>query len=170
MSQPTVMRCQCGQVECRGSGKPFLAAVCYCDDCQEAAKQIAASGKGPAVADPDGGTALCLIRDDRFAIVKGGEHLRPHRLNPGTPTSRMVASCCNSAMFLDFSDGRFWRSAMVNRIDGAKPPIEMRLMTRYRSSPMPWPDDAPRHAGFPLSPLLRIARQWLAMKFSPNQQ
>lgn len=164
MTTLTTLRCQCGAVECVGKGAPFLSATCYCDHCQEAAGQIESAGNSPAVTDPDGGTALCLIREDKFSIERGNDLLRPHQIEPNSPTSRMVASCCNSAMFLQFSDGRFWKSALVNRIVGPKPAIEMRLCTRFRSSELPWPDHAPRHAGFPLSALWRVARQWFAMK------
>lgn len=164
MSAATILRCHCGQVECRGKGEPFLSAVCYCDHCQEAARQIEADGNGPPVAEADGGTALCLIRDDRFSITRGEELLRPHRLDPASVTARMVASCCNSAMFLAFSDLRFWKSVMINRIDGTRPAIEMRLMTRFRASTLPWSDDAPRFTGFPLSSLWRVLKQGVAMK------
>jgi hypothetical protein len=160
----SILRCQCGAVECSGQGPPFLSAVCYCDDCQQAAWQIEAAGKGPRVTDPDGGTALCLFRDDKFSIERGTDLLQPHRLEPTSATGRMVASCCNSAMFLDFADGRFWKSAMIDRIVGPMPAIEMRLCTRYRTSPLPWPDKAPQHENFPLSALWRVAQQWLAMK------
>lgn len=164
MTQDTILRCQCGLVECQGHGAPFLCAACYCDHCQEAAKQIEAGGRGPPVADPDGGTALCLIRNDKFTVERGIELLRPHHREPSSSTSRMVTSCCNTAMFLEFSDGRFWKSAMLSRIVGTKPKIEMRLCTRYRTSVLPWPDNAPRHAGFPVHSLLRVGRQWIAMK------
>lgn len=106
MTEQITLRCQCGAVECTAQGRPFLSAVCYCDDCQEAARQIAATGNGPPVADPDGGTGLCLIRDDRFRIERGADLLKPHRLEPDSATSRMIAACCNSALFLSFSDGR----------------------------------------------------------------
>lgn len=164
MTDDTVLQCQCGSVECRGRGAPFLVAVCYCDHCQEAARQIEAAKAGPAVADPDGGTALCLIRDDLFTVTRGSDRLQSHKRDPASATSRMVASCCNSAMFLDFADGRFWKSAMVRRIAGNQPTIEMRLCTRYRDSALAWPDEVPRHARFPLSALGRIAHQWAAMK------
>lgn len=164
MTEHITLRCQCGAVECTAQGRPFLSAVCYCDDCQEAARQIAATGNGPPVADPDGGTGLCLIRDDRFRIERGADLLKPHRLEPDSATSRMVAACCNSALFLSFSDGRFWKSVMIGRIVGTRPPVEMRLCTRYRDSALPWPDTAPRHAKFPWSALWRVARQWFAMK------
>ncbi|MFM5950807.1 MAG: DUF6151 family protein [Novosphingobium sp.] len=164
MNMKTLLRCQCGAVECSGTCAPFLSAVCYCDDCQNAARQIEAIGKGPAISEPDGGTALCLIRDDQFTIEHGADLLKPHQLDPTSATCRMIASCCNSAIYLEFSDGRFWKSAMIGRILGTKPPIEMRLCTKYRSSNLPWPDDAPRHAGFPLSAFARVGWQWLAMK------
>lgn len=163
MSAETILQCQCGAIECKGAGLPFLSAVCYCDHCQEAAHQIEAKG-GPLVADADGGTALCLIRNDKFKIERGSDKLRPHLRDSASSTSRMVASCCNSAMFLDFTDGRFWKSVMIARIAGPKPKIEMRLCTRYRNSLLPWPDEAPRHAKFPVSALARIGRQWLDMK------
>ena len=164
MTTKTILQCQCGAVECAGWGAPFLSAVCYCDDCQAAARQIEDSGNGPAVADPDGGTALCLIRNDKFSITRGADLLQLHRLKPDSATSRKIAACCNSAMFLSFSDGRFWKSAMAGRIVGAKPRIEMRLCTIFRKSPLPWPDEAPRHPKFPVSALWRVAKQWAAMK------
>lgn len=125
---------------------------------------IEESGNGPAVMEADGGTALGLIRDDRFQITKGADLLTPHLRDPASATSRMVASCCHSAMFLSFSDGRFWKSAMVSRVIGARPEIEARLCTKFRDSALPWPDNAPRYSGFPNRALFMIARQWLNMR------
>lgn len=164
MSEHSFANCACGQVECQGIGTPFLSAVCYCDDCQNAARNIECADQGPLVAESDGGTALCLIRNDNFRITRGAELLQPYRLDPASATSRMIASCCNSAMFLTFSDGRFWKSVMINRMVPPDLAIEMRLFTRFRTSALPWPDEAPRHTRFPLSALLRIGRQWLNMK------
>jgi hypothetical protein len=160
-----VIRCQCGRVECLGIGAPILAATCYCSDCRAAARQIEAAG-GPPVADPDGGTALSLFRNDRFSHSRGAELLVPHKLRADSPTSRMVASCCNSALYLRFADGRFWVSVMNNRMLGAQPEIEARLETRNRDSTLPWPDDAPRYATFPKRWLFRLLGEWFRMKLS----
>lgn len=157
------LRCKCGQVECSSTRLPMLTAVCYCDDCQAAAREIAA-GNGPPVADLDGGTALSLLRLDRFARTRGAMLLAPYKLRADSPTSRIIASCCNSAMYLSFSDTRFWVSAMTNRIVGAKPRIESRLAVEFRDSALPWPDDAPRYTGYPKRYLLRLLGQWIAMK------
>jgi hypothetical protein len=158
-----VIRCQCGRVECRGKGPPMIAAACYCDDCQAAARAIEAGG-GPPVADADGGTALSLFRLDRFSHAKGAELLVPHRLREDSPTSRMVASCCNSAMYLAFADTRFWVSVMNNRIVGERPRIESRLAVEFRDPTLPWPDEVPRYTGYPKRYLFRLLGQWIAMK------
>lgn len=142
----------------------MLTAVCYCDDCQAAARAIEMAGFGPPVADADGGTTLSLFRLDRFATTRGAELLSPHKLRSDSPTSRMVASCCNSAMYLAFSDARFWVSAMRERIIGEKPPVESRLAVEFRESAPPWPDDAPRYTGYPKRYLVRLLGQWILMK------
>lgn len=166
MAAVTVLTCRCRQVECHGDGAPILTACCYCDDCQAAAQQIAALGEGPLVADPDGGTALCLIRNDRFAHIRGAELLVAHKLRPESPVSRMVASCCNSAMYLQFADGRFWVSAMRNRINGTQPAIGSRLATKFRDPSQPWPDDAARYKGIPARLILLMLGEWFKMKLS----
>ena len=33
----------------------------------------------------------------------GQQYLEEHRLKPESPTRRVIAKCCNSAMFLDFT-------------------------------------------------------------------
>ncbi|MDE2410958.1 MAG: hypothetical protein KGM18_04185 [Sphingomonadales bacterium] len=160
------MQCACGAVECAITAPPIGTAVCYCADCQAAARMIEAEGHGPAVADADGGTALALIRNDRFALLKGEEHMTAHKLRPDSPTSRLVAGCCNSAMFIAFDDWRFWKSTMIERWTGDKPAIEMRLEVRDRTSDLPFPDDVPRYPTFPKTFLIRILRQWVAFKLA----
>ncbi|MGL4497234.1 MAG: hypothetical protein ACRCUX_15585, partial [Beijerinckiaceae bacterium] len=105
-----ISRCQCGSVVCEGSGEPILSAVCYCRDCQEGSRRIEAMPTAPTLRDPDGGTHYLTYRDDRFRCVAGAELLVPHRLKPKSATRRMVASCCNSGMFLKYEKG-FWTSA-----------------------------------------------------------
>lgn len=159
-----LLRCQCGAVECLGHGKPIGTAVCYCNDCQAAARQIEAMPDAPAVADPDGGTALTLFRANRFDVVRGAENLIAHKLRPDSPTNRMVASCCNSAMFLSFDKGPHWVSTLRNRFAGAKPSIEYRHMTKFRTSTLPYPDTVTTYSRFPIRFLVTVLQDWVAMK------
>lgn len=158
------IRCQCGQVKIRVTGEPILAAACYCDDCQEAARQIEAKGGGPSVADPDGGTALALVRDDKFAIEQGEDRLVRHKLKPDSPTGRQVASCCNSALYIDFDDGRFWKSTMIDRWNDPRPIVESRLQVQFRDSILPYADNAPRYRKTPPRLFVRILLEMIRMK------
>lgn len=159
-SKTTTVRCQCGQVECAVAGEPISTAVCYCGDCQEAARQIMASGNGPPVMAADGGTALSLVRDDRFKVVKGADLLRAHKLKPDSATNRQVATCCNSAVFLNFDKGPFWVSVMRDRMSEPQPPIAMRIQTKDRTSTLPFPDDAPAYKSFPKIFVVRLLWEW----------
>ncbi len=152
--------CECGKVAFRADGPTLGTAVCYCDDCQEAARQIEARGDGPTVADPDGGTALSLWRKDKVTNLQGGELVVEHRLNSKTTTKRLVTSCCNSAMFIDFDRGPFWISVLHDRIAEPRPPIEFRHMTKYRNSALPYPDDAPTYPTFPKMFVGRLMWNW----------
>jgi hypothetical protein len=96
------------------------------------------------VLDADGGTSYLLYRRDRVACTKGSEHLQEFRLIPDSPTRRMVASCCNSAMLLDFTKGH-WLTLYRGRFASGAPPIEMRVMTRDRPQAVRLSDDVPHY-------------------------
>lgn len=162
--QTHLLRCQCGAVECVGQGAPIGTAVCYCDDCQAAGNQLAELPGAPPVLDPDGGTALTLFRTSRFAVRQGGERLVAHKLRPDSVTNRMVASCCNSAMFLSFDKGPHWVSTLRNQFVAEQPSIQFRHMTKYRTSTLPYPDAVKTHPKFPPRFLGMVLRDWVWMK------
>ena len=102
---PTSASCRCGKVKLQLTGAPILRGICYCTSCQEAGRRHrAAPGADPVVAQ-DGGTDYVLCRKDRVRCVKGGDLLEERRLKPDSPTRRLFAHCCNTAMFLDFTKG-----------------------------------------------------------------
>ena len=154
--------CACGQVRLEARGAPIVAAACYCDDCQAGARRIEALPGAPAVMDADGGTPLLVYRDDRIACVAGAHLLEAVRLKPRSRTRRMVATCCNSAMFLKFEPGH-WVSAYRKRFGDDAPPVTLRTQVQHRSSDLAYPDDAPRFAKFPLRLFWLLIRSRLAM-------
>lgn len=164
-------RCRCGAVELAATGRPIIASVCYCDDCQAAARQIAtlASPLAP-VDDTDGGTQYLLFRKDRFACTKGFEHLTAIKLTDASATRRMVAACCNSAMYMAFDDKRHWVSAYRNRFEGDFPPLEVRICTRSRMSNEPLDSSVPSYAGYPPKLIFRLAGSMLAMTLAPKRK
>src|SRR5580698_5032873 len=139
--------CQCGKVRLEATGAPILTAVCYCADCQEAGRRLAQLASAPPVLASDGGTEIVLCRKDRVRCVSGAGHLEEHRLKPDSPTRRLVATCCNSAMFLDFTKGH-WLSMYRCRFPADAPEIEMRVMTRDRRASVALADDVPNYRGY----------------------
>lgn len=136
--------CACGRVVFEARGAPIVGASCYCNSCQTAGRRIEQLPSAPTVLDADGGTSYLLYRRDRIACIKGSEHLQEFRLTPDLPTRRMVASCCNSAMLLEFTKGH-WLTMYRRRFPSDAPPVEMRVMTRDRPQAAQPSDDVPNY-------------------------
>jgi hypothetical protein len=100
----------------------------------------------PPVLNPDGGTDYVLYRKDRVQCVTGQEYLEEHRLKPDSPTRRVIATCCNSGMFVDFTKGH-WLTMYRNRFTAGAPPLEMRVMTQDRRGGVALADDLPNYHG-----------------------
>ena len=156
--------CQCGKVMFAAARSPILAASCYCGSCQQAAQEFANLSSAAQVADADGGTPIVLYRKDRVLCKTGKEHLEEFRLKPDSPTRRLIATCCNSPMFLDFTKGH-WLSIYRKRLPDGAPPIEMRIMTRDRRAGVMLADDVPNHDGYPGRFMLRLILARIAMGF-----
>ncbi len=156
--------CRCGKVKFEAVGAPILTGACYCASCQEAGRRFEQLPSAPPVLDPDGGTGYVLYRKDRVQCVTGQEHLEEHRLKPDSPTRRVIATCCNSAMFLDFTKGH-WLTLYRNRFPAGAPPLEMRIMTRDRRDGGALADDLPNYDGHSGKAMLRLIAAWIAMSF-----
>lgn len=139
-------RCRCGKVEMEIMGAPIARTVCDCAYCRAAARALGALPGAAPIVDDSGGVAYVLFRKDRVRCTSGQSHLREHRLNPASPTRRIVADCCNSFMFADFTKGH-WLSLAQDRFDE----------TAIAAAPQ-----ADRHAtGF----LFRLVVTWVRMGF-----
>lgn len=123
--QARMAACVCGKVQFEALGSPIVNVVCHCDDCQTGAHAIEALAHASPLLDEYGGTPLAVYRDDRFSCVRGAELLQGHKLNAQAPTTRYVASCCNSAMYLKYAPG-WWKSVYRGRFAGALPPLRSR--------------------------------------------
>jgi hypothetical protein len=153
---------RCGKVKLEAVGRPILTASCYCASCQEAGSGFEQLPSAPPVLNPEGGTDYVLYRKDRVQCVVGREYLEERRLKPDSPTRRVIATCCNSAMFLDFTKGH-WLTMYRNRFLAGAPPVEMRIMTQDRRKGVALADDLPnydRHSG---KAMVRLIAAWVAM-------
>jgi len=159
--------CVCGKVTLETRGAPIGAAVCYCDDCQAAGRQIEALPGAPPVLDPDAGTSVVLYRRDRLSCVRGAELLQAVKLKPTSTTIRYVAGCCNTAMYLGFDDGKHWVDVFRARLEGEAPPIAVRMCTRFAPEGIEIPKDAPSSPGFSFAFIAKVMAARVAMMFGP---
>jgi hypothetical protein len=146
------------------TGAPIVHTACYCASCQEAGRQIEQLPNASPVLDADGGTDFVLYRKDRVRCVQGGERMQAHRLKPESPTRRMVAACCNSAMLLDFTKGH-WLTIYRARMPESVPPLEMRVMTADRREGAVLPQDAPNYATHSGKFMWKLLAAWVSMGF-----
>jgi len=156
--------CQCGKVKFETVGSPILTGTCYCTSCQQGGRQLGQLPAASPLLDPDSGTSMVLVRKDRVRCVTGQAYLEEHRLKPESATRRVVATCCNSAMFLDFTKGH-WLSMFRNRFATDAPPLEMRVMTAERRAGVELADDLPNYAGHSGKFMLKLIAAWIAMGF-----
>lgn len=160
-----IARCSCGKCELALTGAPIATAACYCTSCQTAGERFEALPGGHVVLDADGSTAYLLQRKDRVTCTKGAELLREYRLKPDSPTRRVVASCCNSPMFLEFSGGH-WVSVYRDRLAREeRPTIEMRTMTMDRRAGVEFSDAIPSYRKHSGKFMWRLLTAWAAMGF-----
>lgn len=158
------LTCHCGQAALETVGTPILAPVCYCTDCQEAGRQFEQLIHAPQVREGDGGTQYVLFRTDRVRCVQGEHLLAEHRLSPDSKTRRVLATCCNSPMFLDVSQGH-WLTLYRRRFGEPAPAVDMRVMTREKRPEVELPNDVPNYPGHSGKFMWKLLRAWFAMGF-----
>jgi hypothetical protein len=163
LKNDVIASCSCGSVELEAIGAPITSLVCYCDDCQEGARQIEALPNARPVRDPDGGTAYIVYRKDRVKCSKGAPLLRSHKIGEKSATNRVVASCCNSAMLLNFDDGKHWVDVYRARVRGDIPPLQMRVCAKFKPENINVPSDVRGYAGYPLKFLAKLLAARIAM-------
>ncbi|HEX4177683.1 MAG TPA: DUF6151 family protein [Rhizomicrobium sp.] len=156
--------CPCGQVALEAAGAPILSATCYCESCRKAARQFEQAPDAPTVLNAEGGVDYCLFRKDRVRITRGAEHLREHRLTAASPTRRVVTTCCNAPMFLDFTKGH-WLNLYRDRLGAGAPPLEMGVMAKERPPGVPRPGGLPAYPTYPPKFMIKLLTTWAAMGF-----
>lgn len=157
--------CRCSQTVLELTGSPIMVVECLCDSCRRAASTLEALPGAPPMADEKRATRSAMYRKDRVACSRGARNLREFRLKPDSKTRRIVATCCNSAMMLDFTQGH-WIDVYAKRwpLDSV-PVAEMRTMVGDLPPGTPLPDDIPNGKGHGFSFFRKLLWAWVAMGF-----
>lgn len=165
MNDVTQLQCRCGEVRMEAESPPIMSTECLCTSCRTAAGVLEALPGAPSLRETTGGTRMEMYRKDRVRCVKGSVNLREHRLTERATTRRVAAVCCNTPMFLDFTNGH-WVSLYSSRWpEGTLPPLQMRTMTSDLDDPSALPGDVPNLKTHSMGFFFRLIRAWIAMGF-----
>ena len=165
MQGTTYLNCACGAVEMEAQKSPILSTECHCTSCRTAADMMRALHGAPPLRESSGGIRMVMYPKDRVRCSKGAAHLREFRLTDTTKTRRVVAACCNTPMFLDFTQGH-WIDLYGHLWPiGTLPPLQMRTMTGDLDDPSILPRDVPNLKTHSPRFFLRLIGAWAAMRF-----
>lgn len=161
--EQSLVECSCGQVAVELKGAPIYCTVCHCDDCQFAADELVKLFPPEPITDSFLGTHYVLHRNDRYAVVRGQGLLHPYTFREISPTRRMVATCCNSPLFVTFENSQHWISLYRQRFVDEAPALQSRIATKFLKDPSTLPADPPAYRSFPLKLVVRLVVSRLQM-------
>jgi hypothetical protein len=162
-TKTTHLSCACGAFRLEVHGTPIISAECHCKSCSDAARRLETLPVPEAIKTIHGATRYVLYRKDRISLLAG--NLREFRLGPNASTRRVLASCCNTPIFLEFKGGH-WLSLYGNLWkQNELPPLELRTMIQDAPNRASVPDDVPSGALATAGFYGRLLAAWIAMGF-----
>ena len=165
MTPTTQLQCACGQVRFTVDREPIVSVECCCTSCRTAGRVMETLPGAPRIVEPNGATHLVLYRKDRIHFTKGTELLKESRLKPMSPTRRIVATCCNTPIGLDFTKGHWLSLYSCLWSANSLPPIEMRTMTSDVLEGTILSDDVPNPKRHTFSFFAKLLIAWVSMGF-----
>jgi hypothetical protein len=112
-----------------------------------------------------GATHFVLYRKDRARCTSGASHVKEFRLAPTAKTRRLVATCCNTPLLLEFTGGH-WLSIYARTWPAdTRPKAEMRTMVSDLPEGTRLPDDMPNCKTQSPKFMLKLLGAWIAMGF-----
>ncbi|WP_338868321.1 hypothetical protein [Myxococcus stipitatus] len=165
MTQSHPLRCACGQVQLEVAGAPIVSAECYCDSCRAAGARLQTLPSARPILGENGATRFMLYRKDRIRFLEGTHLLKEFRLTPESKTRRVIATCCNTPVFLEFENGH-WLSLYGHLWpEGTLPPLELRTMTSDLPRGVTLSGDIPSGKWSQAVFFARLLGAWVAMGF-----
>jgi len=165
MPSQQFLACTCGQVRLTTTGRPIATVECCCDSCRRAGARMQAVPGAPQVLGPQGQTHFVMQRKDRVRIDAGHSRLHAWRLSSTAGSRRVVAGCCNTPLFLEFSGGHWLSLYGLLWPDALRPAVEMRTMVNDLPDASVLPDDVPNLKTHSLRFYARPLKAWIAMGF-----
>ncbi|RXT55546.1 hypothetical protein B6S44_10610 [Bosea sp. Tri-44] len=165
MSQRMTIGCACGHTRLEVAGSPILVSECLCNSCRAAAARLAKLPNARSMLTAYDATPTAEYRKDRVGIVAGAESLREFRLKPEAGSRRIIATCCNTPVFLEMK-GAHWLSLYLHLWpEETRPKATLRTMTGDLPDASSLPADIPNLKTHTVSFYMKLLGAWIAMGF-----
>ncbi|NRP19507.1 hypothetical protein LPJGGPFB_02764 [Ensifer adhaerens] len=165
MSDTTHIGCACGQTRLKVQGTPILVSECLCDSCRAAAARLSGLPGARSILTSYEATPSAEYRKDRITIVSGEETLSEFRLSPDAGSRRVIATCCNTPVFLEMK-GAHWLSLYLHLWpQETRPKAALRTMVGDLPDASRLPKDIPNLKTHTVSFYAKLLCAWIAMGF-----
>lgn len=165
MGDTTQIGCACGQTRLEVEGKPIESVECCCTSCREAADRMQRLEGAPQILTAHSTTPFVMYRKDRVRFLSGTDNLAGFRLSPEATSTRVIATCCNTPVYLEFKGGHWLSLYGELWPDGTMPAPTMRTMASDLPEGAMLPDDIPNAKKQSLSFFAKLFGAWVAMGF-----
>ena len=165
MTKITRLACTCSKVVLELSGDPMISAECHCDSCRAGSTTLQALAGSPTFMEPNGGTHYVLYRKDRVSFKQGSEYLEQFRLKGDSPSRRVLATCCNTPVFLEFEKAHWLSLYACMWPDRSAPAAEERTMISDMPDSSVLLDDIPNMKHQSLTFYRKLLGAWIMMGF-----
>jgi hypothetical protein len=159
------LQCACGRTRLEVTGTPILVSECLCNSCRLAAARLATRPGGRSPLTPYGATPCAEVRKDRGRIVAGLETLCEFRLTPTSGTRRVVATCCDSLVFLEMKGAHRLSLDLDLRPAATRPRPVLRTMAADIADRSSLPNDLPNLDRHSVRFYAKRFGAWVAMGF-----
>lgn len=165
----TQRACTCGTLRLEMVGEPIIVSECHCNSCREAGERLGALPGAPRFMEDNGGTSFILCRKDRVKVTAGAETLKAFKLKPSSHTRRIVATCCNTPVFLEFKGGHWFSVYKSVWPADQSPATQLRTMTSDLPDPSVLDNTIPNGKRQSVAFFAKLFVAWAAMGFrSPD--
>jgi len=161
----TKLQCDCGTTQLDVFGRPIMVTECLCNSCRAAASRLEKLDGARKILTDYQATRCAEYRKDRVQFVSGQKYLKEFRLTPDAGTRRVVATCCNTPLFIEMRGGHWVSLYSQLWPKDQMPPVDVRTMASDLPDPSILPNDVPnlkRHATFFY---FKLFGAWVAMRF-----
>lgn len=169
MTQLTQLACACGKVQIEVVDAPIINAECHCNSCRAFGRKMQPRGESPPFLEANGGTRFNLYRKDRIRFLKGSDLLGDVRQAHDAKTRRVIATCCNAPVYLEFPHAHWLNLYGGLWPKGTQPALKLRTMTSDLADISSLPDDVPNKKRQSVAFFAKLFGAWIAMGFkTPN--